>query len=171
MKTFKEIRQNVSENYYSGPTSYAHGGNLGQIAGLDLGGYHDGSRSYAGGPKAPFTVIESGLNNELQGAQPDVVGALTKAREALKVSGLSFEIDAAMIRDTLQEGGEVVLPLTMYGNELGAGKKGGHDKFAADLVTASTGIERYEDTLPAMKVRFTSQPAERGFVIKAQIME
>ena len=46
MKSFKEVRQQVSEEYYSGPTAYAGGDstNVGDIAGSNLGAFANGSR-------------------------------------------------------------------------------------------------------------------------------
>ena len=43
MKSFKDIKNYITENYYQGPTAYANGGNLGDIAGADLGGFANGA--------------------------------------------------------------------------------------------------------------------------------
>ena len=41
MKSFKQIRETVNEEYYSGPTSYAGSDstNVGDIAGTNLGAF------------------------------------------------------------------------------------------------------------------------------------
>ena len=44
MKSFKEIRSSITEEYYNGPTAYAAGDktNVGDIAGKDLGDLANG---------------------------------------------------------------------------------------------------------------------------------
>ncbi len=44
MKSFKDIRSQINEEYYTGPTAYAGGDrtNVGDIAGSDLGGLANG---------------------------------------------------------------------------------------------------------------------------------
>ena len=68
MKNFKEILSVVNEEYYSGPTTYAGSDktNVGDVAGSDLGGYADGSKT-PGADQQRFGQLEAGINAELAG--------------------------------------------------------------------------------------------------------
>ena len=164
MKSFKDIKNYISESYYQGPTAYAAGGNLGDIAGSDLGGFANGANTpYAN--SINFDEILTGLNNVLAGIQSDVVGALAKARAMLNISGLSYDLDPRVVREAVPSG-TFESQLNFYGHRLGEPKSDA-DKFIDDLVTSATGTDRIESTLPFTTVVFNFEPVQRGFIIKA----
>ena len=73
MKSFKDIRDGLSEEYYTGPTAYVGGDktNVGNVNGADLGNLPDTKTPYA----APDAMdhLRKGLQAELEGVHLDVV--------------------------------------------------------------------------------------------------
>ena len=143
MKSFKEIRQSVNEEYYSGPTAYSGSDatNVGDISGANLGSFANGSRRvYAGSDN--LSEILGGLNAEMAGTKLDPVAALTRGRASLNITGLNFDIDPAAIRNAAQNG------------EIGI-----------------EGDVKHEQELPASKLSFSFMPSGSGYRITATLMK
>jgi hypothetical protein len=141
MKSFKNIRSDINEEYYTGPTAYVGSDrtNVGDISGADLGGLKDGSRHKPYPTSQNMKVFGRALQGELQGVHSDAVTPITKARSKLGATGLSFHIDPAAIR----------------GQPLGdAPDRNPSDDFAARELGIVDSVP-YEKTLPATKVVFT----------------
>ena len=81
MKSFKDIRSNINEEYYTGPTAYVGGDrtNVGDIAGSDLGGLANGGARKPYATQDDMGVLSQALNQELFGVHQDPVAAIAKA--------------------------------------------------------------------------------------------
>ena len=172
MKSFKEIRNTLSEEYYSGPTAYAGSDktNVGNITGTDLGGMGDGSQKKVYPTSTNVKMIEAGLNAELSGIVRDPVAAITKARTKLNMTGLSFDLDAKDINMAMSSGEPYVVNLNFGGRALGRDPGDEErDDFADDM--GMVGQIPYEKTLPAMDVAFDIEMVGTGFKITASIVE
>lgn len=172
MKSYKDIRSTISEEYYTGPTGYVGSDktNVGDIGGADLGGLANGSRHKPYASQDNMKVMGRALQGELQGVHSDPVGAITKARTKLTSTGLSFHIDPAAIRMAAQSGDSYTTALNFGGHPLGdAPDTNPNDDFAAsELGTVDT--VPYEKTLPATDVQFTFTPEGLGVRISVDIM-
>ena len=172
MKSFKEIRKTLSEEYYSGPTAYAGGDrtNVGDITGTDLGGMGSGSEKTRYASTNNIKMIEAGLNSELAGVVKDPVTAITIARTKLNMTGLSFDINAKDINMAMSSGEPYVVNLNFGGRALGRDPGDEErDDFADDM--GMVGQIPYEKTLPSMDVSFDIEMVGTGFKITASIVE
>ena len=170
MKSFKQIRETVNEEYYSGPTSYAGSDstNVGDIAGTNLGTFANGSRKvYA--DRDNMSEILGGLNAEMAGTKLDPVAALTRGRSALNMTGLNFEIDPAAIRNAATNGEVYETPLMFMDRVIG------EEPPSYDIVaTGEIGNEddvQHEKELPSGKLSFMFMPSGSGYRITATIMK
>jgi len=169
MKSFKEIRQTVNEEYYSGPTTYtgSDSTNVGDIAGTNLASFANGSRKvYA--DKSNMSEILGGLNTEMAGTKLDPVAALTRGRSALNLTGLNFEIDAAAIRNAATSGEVYEKPLMYMDRVIG------EEPPASDIVASgeigAEGDVKQEQELPSGKLSFMFMPSGSGYRITATFM-
>jgi hypothetical protein len=82
MKSFKDIRSKLTEEYYDGPTAYAAGDrtNVGDIAGTDLGSVQSGGANKPYPSSSNMDLMSKGLQAALGGVYEDVVDAVTRAR-------------------------------------------------------------------------------------------
>ena len=143
MKSFKEIRKTLSEEYYSGPTAYAGGDrtNVGDITGTDLGGMGSGSQKTGYPTSTNIKMIEAGLNAELAGVVKDPVTAITRARTKLNMTGLSFDLNAKDINMAMSSGEPYVVNLNFGGRALGRDPGDEErDDFADDMQKLQTNI-------------------------------
>ena len=170
MKSFKQIRETVNEEYYSGPTSYAGSDstNVGDIAGTNLGTFANGSRKvYA--DRDNMSEILGGLNAEMAGTKLDPVAALTRGRASLNITGLNFDIDPAAIRNAAQNGEMYQTPLMFMDRVIG------EEPPSSDIVAnGEVGIEgdvKHEQELPASKLSFSFMPSGSGYRITATLMK
>ena len=170
MKSFKEIRQSVNEEYYSGPTAYSGSDatNVGDISGANLGSFANGSRRvYAGSDN--LSEILGGLNAEMAGTKLDPVAALTRGRASLNITGLNFDIDPAAIRNAAQNGEMYQTPLMFMDRVIG------EEPHPSDIVAnGDAGIEgdvKHEQELPASKLSFSFMPSGSGYRITATLMK
>ena len=172
MKSYKDIRSKIDEEYYTGPTGYVGGDktNVGNIGGADLGGLANGSRHKPYVTQDNMKVMGRALQGELQGVHSDPVGAITKARTKLTCTGLSFHIDPAAIRMSAQNGDSYTTALNFGGQPLGdAPDRDPSDDFAARELGIVDSVP-YEKTLPASEVQFTFTPEGLGVRISVDIM-
>jgi hypothetical protein len=172
MKSYKDIRSKIDEEYYTGPTGYVGGDktNVGNIGGADLGGLANGSRHKPYVTQDNMKVMGRALQGELQGVHSDPVGAITKARTKLTSTGLSFHIDPAAIRMSAQNGDSYTTALNFGGQPLGdAPDRDPSDDFAARELGIVDSVP-YEKTLPASEVQFTFTPEGLGVRISVDIM-
>ena len=157
MKSFKNIRSDINEEYYTGPTAYVGSDrtNVGDISGADLGGLKDGSRHKPYPTSQNMKVFGRALEGELQGVHSDAVTPITKARTKLGATGLSFHIDPAAIRAAAENEDSYTTELTFGGQPLGdAPDRNPSDDFAARELGIVDSVP-YEKTLPATKVVFS----------------
>tara|TARA_R100001015_G_C4631386_1_gene193848 strand:- start:1914 stop:2453 length:540 start_codon:yes stop_codon:yes gene_type:complete len=178
MKTFKELRSQVNEEYYTGPTAYSGSDrtNVGDEGGADLGSYANGSRK-TNGIKATNPVVDNlkqmvaGLNVEMSGTKfgaNAVVSAITKARAKFNLTGMNFNIDAGGIHSAIAEGDRYVTSLMFGDRPLGG------DSPVEDLI-ANGEIGNVEETpiekqLPAVSLGFNFVPSGTGFRITAELV-
>ena len=172
MKSYKDIRSKISEEYYTGPTSYVGGDktNVGNIGGADLAGLANGSRHKPYASQNNMKVMGRALQGEVQGVHSDPVGVITKARTKLTSTGLSFHIDPAAIRMAAQNGDSYTTELNFAGQPLGdAQDKDPNDDFVTRELGTVDSVP-YEKTLPASNVQFTFTPEGTGVRISVDIM-
>ena len=171
MKNFKEILSVVNEEYYSGPTTYAGSDktNVGDVAGSDLGGYADGSKT-PGADQQRFGQLEAGINAELAGVHTDPVTAITKARTKMNSTGLSFDINVGEIRSAATTGEEYTVDLNFGGHPLGNAKDTNPANDFARSEVAS-GVTPVETTLPEAKITFYISMKGTGYSLSAKITE
>ena len=172
MKSFKEIRSQITEEYYTGPTVFSGGdrSNVGDIAGSDLG------KLASGGAKKPYAtpedmkVLEKALNSELRGVHLDPVEVIAKAGSKFANTGLVFDMKANEIRSAAQSGEAYTTPLTFGGHPLGEAPD---TNPANDFAAAEIGIvgqRGYESSLPETSVSFTFKPVETGYEVTAEFV-
>tara|TARA_R100000315_G_C5224862_1_gene136117 strand:+ start:104 stop:619 length:516 start_codon:yes stop_codon:yes gene_type:complete len=171
MKSFKEVRQQVSEEYYSGPTAYAGGDttNVGDIAGSNLGAFANGSRPTQYGSEKNLAEIIGGLNVALSGTKLDPVDSLTRARAKLNMTGFNFEIDPKAIRMAATEGEMYQVPLMFMDRVVG--EEVPPEDMAGNGEIGDEGKVPYEQTLPKSKLSFAFMPSGTGYRITATIMK
>ena len=171
MKSFKDIRSQVNEEYYSGPTTYVGGDktNVGDIAGSDLGNLS------SGGAKKPYAtpnnmaVLEKALNQELHGIHLDPVQALSKAGTKFSSTGLVFDVNSANIRNAAMRNETYQTALTFGGHPLGeAPDTNPANDFAAREI--GSGMTPYEKTLPETTVSFSFEAVGTGYKISASFV-
>jgi len=171
MKDFKDILSFVSEEYYSGPTTYAGSDktNVGDVSGSDLGGYADGSEN-PGADQGRFSQLEAGINAELAGVHVDPVTVITKARTKLNMTGLSFDINVGEIRSAASTGEEYTADLNFGGHPLGNAKDlDPSDDFARSEI--DSGVTPVETTMPEAKITFYISLKGTGYSLTAKITE
>ena len=78
MKNFKEIRSQLNEEYYNGPTAYAGGDrtNVGDIAGADLGGLADGGKDKPYVTTDQMKVLEKAIKNKKENWNHNLAGQI-----------------------------------------------------------------------------------------------
>jgi hypothetical protein len=170
MKSFKDIRDGLSEEYYTGPTAYVGGDktNVGNVNGADLGNLPDTKTPYA----APDAMdhLRKDLQAELDGVHLDVVHTISKAATKFSSTGLVFEMDSVAMRDAANRGDVYETPLTFGGHPLGeAPDDNPADDFAAREV-GDTGQVPYEKTLPETSVRFSFESVGTGYKINVDFV-
>ena len=171
MKSFKDILEFVSEEYYSGPTSYggSDNTNVGNVSGSDLGGYADGSQNPGAAPNR-FKQLEAGINAELAGVHVDPVTVITKARTKLNMTGLSFDINPGEIRSAASTGGDYTVDLNFGGHPLGKARDTNPaDDFARSEI--DSGVTPVETTMPEAKITFYISMRGTGYSLTAKITE
>ena len=172
MKSYKDIRSKIDEEYYTGPTSYVGGDrtNVGDISGADLGGLKDGSKHKPYPTPQNMSIFARALQGELNGVYSDPLGAITKARTKLNSTGLSFHIDPAAIRMAVQNEDSYTTALNFGGQPLGdAPDTDSSDDFAAKEI-GIVGELPYEKTLPAADVMFTFSYEGTGVKVNVDIV-
>ena len=172
MKSFKDVRSNINEEYYTGPTGYVGSDktNVGDVGGADLGGLKNGSRHKPYPTQNNMKTMGRALLGELNGVYSDPVGAITKARTKLNSTGLSFHIDPAAIRMAVQNEDSYTTALNFGGQPLGdAADTDPTDDFAAREI-GDTAMVPYEKTLPATDVVFTFSHEGTGVKVNVDIV-
>ena len=170
MKSFKEIREGLNEEYYTGPTAYTGGDktNVGDINGADLGGLPK-SETPSAKPDA-LSELAKGLQAELQGVHLDVVHAISKAATKFSSTGLVFELNTKAIRDAAMRGDVYEQPLTFGGHPLGeAPDENPADDFAAREI-GDSGLKPAESMMPETNVRFSFEPVGTGYKINVDFV-
>jgi hypothetical protein len=176
MKSFKDIRQTVTEDYYTGPTVYSGSDytNAGDQTGTDLGNFPTSSRKSIGATVNNIKEIINGFNVELAGTKLGanaVVSAMTKARAKLNGTGLNFDIDAPTITDAVNSGNEYSVPLLFGDRALGSDAESPvEDTVAAGTESSGSGIDPVEKTLPSSNLVFSFTPNGTGYRITATLM-
>lgn len=172
MKSFKDIRSKIDEEYFTGPTNYVGGDrtNVGDISGADLGGLKDGSKHKPYPTSQNMSTFARALQGELNGVYGDPVGAITKARTKLNSTGLSYHIDPAAIRMAAQNEESYTTALTFGGHPLGDdADRDPTDDFAAREL-GNVDMVAYEKTLPATDVMFTFSNEGTGVKVAVNMM-
>jgi len=172
MKSFKDIRSKINEEYYTGPTGYVGSDktNVGDVGGADLGGLKDGSKQKPYPTQNNMKMMVRALQGELNGVYGDPTGAITKARTKLNSTGLSFHIDPAAIRMAVQNEDSYTTALNFGGQPLGdAPDTDSSDDFAAKEI-GIVGELPYEKTLPATDVVFTFSHEGTGVKVNVDIV-
>ena len=172
MKSFKDIRSNINEEYYTGPTAYVGGDrtNVGDIAGADLGGLANGGARKSYATPDDMGVLSKALNQELFGVHQDPVGAISKAGTKFASTGLVFELNAKEIRNAMRSGEPYTTRLTFAGHPLGEAPD---TDPANDFASAEIGIvgeKGYESTLPDTTISFNIEPVGTGYKITSEFM-
>ena len=170
MKSFKDFKEYLSEEYYSGPTAYAAGGNLGDISGQNRGQMDDGSRKpYP--TNANKRILEASINADLAGAHLDPVTAISRARANLNSTGFSFDVDVNQLRLAAEQLNPYESALNFGGHPLGeAPDNNPADDFAA-MEIGVVDEEPIEKRLPEYKVVFNFEPAGTGYKINATLKD
>jgi hypothetical protein len=172
MKSFKDIRSNINEEYYTGPTAYVGGDrtNVGDIAGSDLGGLANGGARKPYATQDDMGVLSQALNQELFGVHQDPVAAIAKAGTKFSSTGLVFEINANEIRNAMKSNGSYTTRLTFGGHPLGeAPDTNPADNFAAKEI-GIVDKKGYETTLPDTSVTFNINPVGTGYKVTAEFV-
>ena len=172
MKSFKDIRSNINEEYYTGPTAYVGGDrtNVGDIGGSDLGGLANGGARKPYATTEDMGVLANALNQELFGVHQDPVAAISKAGTKFSSTGLVFELNANEIRNAMMSGDSYTTPLTFGGHPLGEAPD---TNPANDFAAAEIGIvgqRGYESSLPETSVTFSFEPVGTGYKITAEFV-
>ena len=170
MKSFKDIRSQGNEEYYSGPTTYvgADKTNVGDISGADLGGLANGGKKPYASPEN-MAVLEKALNQELHGVHLDPVAALSKAGTKFASTGLVFDLNPANVRNSAMRGEAYQSTLTFAGHPLGeAPDTNPANDFAASEI--GSGMTPYEKTLPETTVSFSFESVGAGYKISASFV-
>jgi len=170
MKSFKDFKKYLSEEYYDGPTAYAAGGNIGDIGGMDRG--HMGAGSQQPYPtNANKRVLEASINADLGGAHLDPVTAIARARANLNSTGFSFDLDVNQLRLAAEQLNPYESAMNFGGHPLGEAPD---NNPADDFAAREIGIvdqEPIEKTLPEYKVVFDFEPAGTGYKINATLKD
>ena len=172
MKSFKDIRANITEEYYNGPTAYAAGDrtNVGDIAGKDLGDLaNGGSRKPYATPDGMDTLARA-FNEGLGGVHQDPVGAIAKPVTKFSSTGLVMDLNAGEIRNAVVSGKRYETPLTFGGHPLGEAPD---TDPANDFAAKEIGIEGqrgYEASLPETTVSFSFEPVGTGYKVTAEFL-
>ena len=172
MKSFKEIRSQIKEEYYNGPTSYAGGDktNIGDIAGKDLGDLANGGDRKPYATPDNMALLQKALVSELMGVHQDPILAISKAGTKFASTGLVFEIKANEIRSAMTAGDSYTTRLTFGGHPLGeAPDTNPADDFAAKEI-GIVDKKGYETTLPDTSVKFDFEPVGTGYKITAEFV-
>ena len=168
MKNFKEIRSQLNEEYYKGPTAYAGGDrtNVGDIAGADLGGLADGGKDKPYVTKDQMKVLEKALNQELLGTHRDPVTALSKALTKFSSTGLVFELSQNDILTAAKTGEPYVRELTFGGVPLGEKDNTPFKKTNIGNIDQPN----YEETLPSTDIQVSFESDGLGYKITAEFV-
>ena len=168
MKSFKDIRSQINEEYYNGPTAYVGGdrSNVGDIAGSDLGSLANGGKDKPYATANDMKVLEKAFNQELHGTHRDPVLAITKAVTKFSSTGLVFELNNNDILNSAKSGETYVRELTFGGQPLGDGEQSAFKKTNIGFVDQP----RYEETLPSTDVQISFEPVGLGYKITAEFV-
>ena len=168
MKSFKDIRSQINEEYYNGPTAYVGGdrSNVGDIAGSDLGTLANGGKDKPYATPNSMEVLERAFNQELHGTHRDPVLALSKALTKFSSTGLVFELNNKDILAAAHSGDAYVRELTFAGHPLGDGDDSAFRKTNIGAVDQP----RYEETLPSTDVQISFEPVGLGYKITAEFV-
>ena len=172
MKSFKDIRTQVNEEYYTGPTAFAGGDktNVGDVAGSDLGGLANGGNRKPYATPEDMGILARALNQELAGVHQDPILAISKAGTKFSSTGLVFEIKANEIRGAVQSGDTYTTRLTFGGHPLGeAPDTNPSDDFAASEI-GIVDKKGYESSLPDTSVTFNFEPVGTGYKVTAEFV-
>ena len=172
MKSFKEIRSSITEEYYNGPTAYAAGDktNVGDIAGKDLGDLANGGSRKPYATTNGMDVLARAFNEGLVGVHQDPVEAISKAVTEFSSTGLVIELKANEIRNAVTSGESYTTPLTFGGHPLGeAPDTDPANDFAAKEIGIK-GQKGYEATLPETNVTFSFEPVGTGYKVTAEFV-
>ena len=172
MKSFKDIRSNINEEYYTGPTAYVGGDrtNVGDIGGSDLGGLANGGARKPYATTEDMGVLSNALNQELFGVHQDPVAAISKAGTKFSSTGLVFELNANEIRNAMVSGESYTTRLTFGGHPLGEAPD---TDPANDFASTEIGIvdqKGFESSLPDTSVSFSFEPVGTGYKITAEFV-
>ena len=172
MKSFKDIRSNINEEYYTGPTAYVGGDrtNVGDIGGSDLGGLANGGARKPYATTEDMGVLSNALNQELFGVHQDPVTAISKAGTKFSSTGLVFELNANEIRNAMMSGESYTTRLTFGGQPL---REAPDTDPANDFAATEIGIvdqKGYESFLPDTSVSFSFEPVGTGYKITAEFV-
>ena len=108
MKKYKDFKKQLDE-------TYASAGQVGDHTGLNLSGADDGSTLvYDIEDPEVLRKLNVAVQGEVENESNYPLKSLARLREKLQVAGLSFDMPAKMNPGVLE------LPLSQYGNELGA---------------------------------------------------
>ena len=108
MKKYKDFKKQLDE-------TYASAGQVGDYTGLNLSGADDGSTLvYDIEDPEVLRKLNVAVQGEVENESNYPLKSLARLREKLQVAGLSFDMPAKMNPGVLE------LPLSQYGNELGA---------------------------------------------------
>ena len=172
MKSFKDIRSQVNEEYYTGPTSYAGNDrtNVGDIAGADLGNLANGGARKPYATPEDMSILNRALSSELAGVHQDPVAAIAKAGTKFSSTGLVFETDAVKIRNAAANGDVYTTRLTFAGHPLGeAPDTDPANDFAATEI-GIVGEKGYEASLPETSVSFKFEPVGTGYKVTSEFV-
>jgi len=168
MKSFKDIRSKLTEEYYDGPTAYAAGDrtNVGDIAGTDLGSVQSGGANKPYPSSSNMDLMSKGLQAALGGVYEDVVDAVTRARAKFNATGLSFHIDPAAMRNAAMNGTEYTTEVTFGDQPLGDNRNvsDATDQEPDQALPEVEGVP-FEATLPKPDVVFTFESSGTGYKI------
>ena len=172
MKSFKDIRSNINEEYYTGPTAYVGGDrtNVGDIGGSDLGGLANGGARKPYATTEDMGVLSNALNQELFGVHQDPVAAISKAGTKFSSTGLVFKLNANEIRNAMMSGDSYTTPLSFAGHPLGEAPDTNPENSFAAAEIGIVGQKGYESSLPETSVTFSFEPVGTGYKITAEFV-
>ena len=172
MKSFKDIRSNINEEDYTGPTAYVGGDrtNVGDIGGSDLGGLANGGARKPYATTEDMGVLSNALNQELFGVHQDPVAAISKAGTKFSSTGLVFKLNANEIRNAMMSGDSYTTPLSFAGHPLGEAPDTNPANDFAAVEIGVVGQRGYESSLPETSVTFSFEPVGTGYKITAEFV-